>query len=49
MSFLYINFRERRKRVLNTCVMCGDIVLNGDHVCKYCIEMLEKKEKDKEG
>lgn len=30
---------------MNTCVMCGAIVLNGDHVCKYCIEMIEKNKK----
>jgi hypothetical protein len=28
--------------------MCGTIVLNGDHVCKYCTEKIEN-EKNKEG
>ena len=28
---------------LNTCVMCGDIVINGDHVCKYCKEKVENE------
>lgn len=30
---------------MNTCVMCGTIVLNGDNVCKYCIEIIEKNKK----
>lgn len=29
---------------MNTCVMCGDIVLNGDHVCKYCTEKIKKNQ-----
>lgn len=33
---------------MNTCVMCGDIVLNGNHVCKCCTERIEKKTKHKE-
>ena len=33
---------------MNTCVMCGAIVLNGNHVCKYCREKIEN-EKNKEG
>lgn len=26
---------------MDTCVMCGDIVLNGNQVCKYCKEKIE--------
>jgi uncharacterized OB-fold protein len=33
---------------MDTCVMCGAIVLNGNHVCKYCREKIEN-EKNKEG
>lgn len=28
---------------MNTCVMCGTIVLDGDHVCKYCTEKVENE------
>ena len=28
---------------MDTCVMCGDIVLNGNQVCKYCKEKIENK------
>lgn len=30
---------------MNTCVMCGTIVLNGDHVCKYCTEKVENEKR----
>lgn len=32
---------------MNTGVMCGAIVSNGEHVCKYCTEKVEN-EKSKE-
>lgn len=28
---------------MNTGVMCGIIVSNGEHVCKYCIEKAENE------
>ena len=32
---------------MNTCVMCGGIVLNGDHVCKYCSDAINKRYDEK--
>ena len=32
---------------MNTCVMCGAIILDGNHVCKYCIDEVNRRHEEK--
>lgn len=47
LRYIFILERFNGGVFMNTCVMCGEIVLDENHVCQYCIDEVNRRHEEK--